>query len=174
MYMQQYHEVGKILAPFGVKGELVFKHHLKKNTDLKKLTCIFIEEKKESFLPYFIEYASKKNDQELLLKLEGINSKEDAIAFTKKRIWLTEKDFKSYADTESVISLLYFTIIFNNQKLGEIVEIIDIPLQKLVKIIINKKEVLIPLNDQTIIKIDSVRKEVHMNIPEGLLEIYLD
>lgn len=171
--MTQYKEVGKILTTFGLKGGLIFKHHLKKNADLKKLTCIFIEEKKESFLPYFIESYNKKNDQEIFLKLEGVDNKEAAIGFTQKKIWFTEKDFKRYAAKESLISLLNFTIIYNNKRLGQIVEIIEVPQQKLAKIIITKKEVFIPINKKIIVKIDVVHKELHMDIPEGLLDIYL-
>ena len=37
----------------------------------------------------------------------------------------------------------------------------------------NNKEVLIPLNESTLKKIDRKKKEVHVNLPDGLLEIYL-
>lgn len=172
--MQQYYEVGKIVSTFGIKGEIIFQHHLKKNTSLKGLIYIFIEERKESFLPYFIEFSNKKTEQEILLKLEGINSKEEAAILIQKNIWLTEKDFKKYTAEKSLLSLLNFTIISKKEHLGKIIEVIDAPLQKLGKIIINKKEVLIPLNEQTIIKINTKQKEIYVALPEGLLEIYLD
>jgi len=44
----------------------------------------------------------------------------------------------------------------------------------LCRIEINKKEVLIPLNENTLRKTDHKRKEVTVQLPEGLLEIYLD
>jgi 16S rRNA processing protein RimM len=38
---------------------------------------------------------------------------------------------------------------------------------------ITKKEVLIPLNESTLKKIDHAKKQVVVELPEGLLEIYL-
>ena len=46
--------------------------------------------------------------------------------------------------------------------------------QMLCKIELNKKEVLIPLNGDTLKKIDHKNKEVKVNLPDGLLEIYLE
>jgi len=43
----------------------------------------------------------------------------------------------------------------------------------LCRIEVNEKEVLIPLNESTIEKIDHKKKEVIVELPEGLLEIYL-
>jgi 16S rRNA processing protein RimM len=37
-----------------------------------------------------------------------------------------------------------------------------------------KKEVLIPLNEKTLKKIDRKKKQVYVTLPEGLLEIYLE
>ncbi len=69
--MTEYFKIGKIVASFGVKGEVILKHNLGKKTSLKGLKTIFIEEKKESFLPWFIENAKTKNDKEIYLKLQG-------------------------------------------------------------------------------------------------------
>ena len=171
--MHPYYEVGKLVATFGVKGELILKHTLQKNATLKDVHCIFIAEKKDSFLPYFLEYIHKKGEQELLLKIEMLDTKEEVVPLLKKKIWLTEKDFKKYADTNTLIYLLGFCIIYEQKKLGKIVEVIDTAVQKLAKIIINQKEVFIPLHDKTIIKIDIKNKEIHLSLPEGLLDIYL-
>jgi 16S rRNA processing protein RimM len=52
-------------------------------------------------------------------------------------------------------------------------EVIEQPHQMLCRIEINGKEVLIPLNESTIEKIDGKKKQVKVKLPEGLLEIYL-
>jgi 16S rRNA processing protein RimM len=36
------------------------------------------------------------------------------------------------------------------------------------------KEVLIPIQDQIILKVDKAAKKVYCQLPEGLLEIYLE
>jgi 16S rRNA processing protein RimM len=37
----------------------------------------------------------------------------------------------------------------------------------------NEKEILIPLVDEVILKVDRKKKELHIRAPEGLIDIYL-
>ena len=92
--MNNYFKIGRLAATFGLEGELVLEHSLGKKTSLKGLENIFIEETKDSFLPYFIESTKIKNDKEVYVKLEGISAKETAKPFIKKEVWLHENDFK--------------------------------------------------------------------------------
>jgi 16S rRNA processing protein RimM len=172
--MTEYFKIGKLVAVHGLKGELVLKHELGKKTSLKGLQNIFIEDKKDSFLPWFIESAKIKNEQEVYLKLEGLNTREDANKLTRRDVWLTETDFKKYAAKSSPANLLGYTIINETNPLGEILEVIEQPHQMLCRIEMNGKEVLIPLNESTIEKIDDKNKQVMVKLPGGLLEIYLD
>ncbi len=57
--------------------------------------------------------------------------------------------------------------------LGEILEVIEQPQQILCRLEISEKEVLIPINEQTLEKIDHAGKKLLLNLPEGLLEVYL-
>jgi 16S rRNA processing protein RimM len=168
-----YFKIGKIVAVHGLKGEMLLKHELGKKTSLKGLQAIFIEENKNSFLPLFIEAVKIKSEKEIYLKLEGINTRETAIKLTRKEIWLQEVDFKKFAAKTAPVSLLGYTIINNNELLGEILELIEQPHQLLCRLEIKGKEVLIPLNEKFLKKTDHKKKQVTVNLPDGLLEIYL-
>lgn len=157
----------------GLTGELLLVHELGKKTSLKGLQAIFVEDKKDSFIPWFIESTKIKSDDELYIKLEGVNTRESAIKLTQKMIWLPEADFKKFAAKNAPASLLGYTIIENNKPLGEILELIEQPHQLLCRLEIKDKEVLIPLHDETLKKIDHKKKEVLVELPDGLLEIYL-
>jgi 16S rRNA processing protein RimM len=169
----EYYKVGKLVAVHGLKGELLLKHELGKKTSLKGLAAIFIEDKKNSFLPWFIESTRIKTEEEIYIKLEGLNSREDAIKLVQKETWLPETDFKKFAAKSSPVSLLGYTIINNNESLGEILEVIEQPHQVLCRLEIQSKEVLIPLHEQFLQKVDHKKKEVIVQLPEGLLDIYL-
>ena len=169
----QYFKIGKLVAAHGLKGELVLKHTLGKKTSLKGLKAFFIEEKKNSFLPWFIETSLIKNDNEIYLKPEGIDNREAAMGLVQKEIWLAETDFKKYAAKSAPASLLGYTIINKKEPLGEILEVIEQPHQLLCRLEIKGKEVLVPLHENTIEKIDHKKKQVIVTLPEGLLEIYL-
>lgn len=170
--MTEYFKVGKFVATFGLKGELVLKHNLGKKTSLKGLAAVFIEERKESFIPWFVESTKIKTDEEIYLKLEGLNSREQAFKLTQKEVWLPEADFKKFSSKSSPINLLGFEIIEEEKPLGKILEVIEQPHQLLCRIEINGKEVLIPLHEETIIKLDKRKQQVIVELPPGLLEIY--
>ncbi|HEX6333570.1 MAG TPA: 16S rRNA processing protein RimM, partial [Flavisolibacter sp.] len=99
--MTEYFKIGKFVSTFGVKGELILKHNLGKKTSLKGLKALFVEERKESFIPWFIQGTRIKNDEEIYITIEGITTKEQAHVLTQKHVWLTETDFKKYAATGS-------------------------------------------------------------------------
>ena len=171
--MTEYFKIGKIVASFGLKGEVILKHNLGKKTSLKGLQTIFIEERKQGFLPWFIESTKIKNEEELYLKLEGIDVREQAISLTQKEIWIPENDFKKFSAKSSPINLLGYEVVENENILGTILEIIEQPHQLLCRIEVAEKEVLIPLHEGTIKKIDRRNNRVIVELPEGLLEIYL-
>ena len=171
--MAEYFKIGKLVAVHGLAGEFLLKHELGKKTSLKGLQAIFVEEKKNSFLPWFIESTKIKSKEETYLKLEGINTREAAIKLIQKEIWVPEVDFKKFTAKTAPASLLGYTIVNNNEPLGEILELIEQPHQLLCRLEIQGKEVLIPLHQESLQKINHKKKEVLVELPDGLLEIYL-
>lgn len=172
--MNNYYKIGKLAASFGLDGQLILEHSLGKKTSLKGLENIFIEERKDSFLPYFIESSKIKNDKEVYVKLEGISVKEATKHLIKKEVWLSENDFKKFAANAAPISLLGFMVVNDDEEIGEISEVIEQPHQVLCKIIFHGKEALIPLHENSLEKIDKKNRRLFVNLPEGLLDIYKD
>lgn len=170
--MSQYFKIGKLAASFGLKGELVLRHNLGKKTSLKGLETIFLEERKDDFMPYFISATNIKNETELYIKLEGVDSKERARKLTPKEVWITETDFKKFAAKSAPISLLGFHLISNEEDLGEIIEVIEQPHQIVCVIILDGKEALVPVHEESLDKIDQKNREIYVNLPDGLLDIY--
>ena len=171
--MAEYFKIGKLVTAFGVNGQLILQHELGKKTSLKGLQAIFIEEKKKSFLPWFIESVKIKSDNEVYLTLDGITNREAALKITQKEVWLPEADFKKFAAKSAPANLLGYMIVDSDKSLGPILEVIEQPHQMLCRIEINSKEVLIPLNESTLQKIDHKKRQVLVTLPDGLLEIYL-
>jgi 16S rRNA processing protein RimM len=171
--MAEYYNIGKLAGAHGLQGELLLVHELGKKTSLKGLQAIFVEEKKGSFIPWFIESAKIKSEEEVYIKLEGINSREAAIKLAQKKVWLPEADYKKFASKSSPAGLLGYTIIDAGKPLGEILEIIEQPHQLLCRLEIKGKEVLIPLHEESLQKVNHSKKEVLVELPEGLLEVYL-
>lgn len=171
--MAEYYKIGKLVAVHGLQGELVLKHELGKKTSLKGLQALFIEDKKNSFLPWFIASTKIKSEEEIYIKLEGADSREAAMKLTQKECWLPEPDFKKFAAKSAPVSLLGYTIINDGESLGEILEVIEQPHQVLCRLEIQSKEVLIPIHEGSLEKIDHRKKQVLVQLPEGLLDVYL-
>ena len=171
--MKNYHSIGKLVASYGLKGEILLLHHLGKKTSLKGLEVIFIEQKKDVLLPYFIESARIKSDTEIYLKLEGIDTKEKTFALLQKQAWLTEEEFAKHAGKSAPISLVGFHVIQNNEDLGEILEVIEMPHQLLGRIQIKGKDILIPMHEETLLKVDRKKRQVHVELPEGLIDVFM-
>ena len=170
--MQEYFKIGKIAAAFGVQGELVLVHSLGKKTVLNGLEAIFFEEKKDTFLPYFIVSTKIKSENEIYILLDGITTREQARALIKKEVWLSENDFKKFAAGASPISLLGFMVVNNEDELGEVVEVIEQPHQLLCVLLIEDQEVLIPIHEKSLQNIDKENKKLYVSLPDGLLDIY--
>jgi len=167
-----YIHIGKIAATFGVKGEVVLVHALEKKSNFKEVEVLFVEETKNSYLPYFIQSAKAKDAAETYVKLEGVETKEAAHRFVQKQAWLRLEDFEKVAGKRSMIGLLGFTIIEDGNIIGTVQEVIEQPHQVLLRTIYNNEEAYIPLHEETLIKIDRKKKEVLVTLPEGLLDIY--
>lgn len=171
--MTRYCNIGKIVAAHGVKGHVLLEHSLGSKGKLKDIKVFFLEVKPEEFLPYFVESLTARLERELLVKFEGVESKEAARIILKKQVWLPEDDFHKYAAATAPIGLLGFQIIDQGQTIGEILEVIEQPHQILCKVLWKGKDALIPLHEDFLDKIDQKKKLVYVNLPEGLMDIYL-
>ena len=170
--MQEYINIGKIVATFGLKGELILQHSLAKKLVLKNVEAIFVEQVKGSYLPYFLLSSKAKTHDETYIQLEGILTKEQAHRLISKQVWLLDADFRRLACNTSPISLLGYKLYNEEQYIGNIEEVIEQPHQVLLKITYKGNEALIPLHDETLDKIDRKKGEVFVTLPDGLLEIY--
>lgn len=170
--LEEYIHTGRIAASHGIGGEMIIKHSLGKKTALPKIEVLFIEETKNSFIPYFLEKAKAKSEEEVFVKLEGINSKEAAAKFLQKKVWLNKTDFEKLVSKSSPIALLGFSVINCEENIGIVDEVIEQPHQILLQVLYKNKEAFIPLHEETLVKIDRKKKEIHVNLPDGLLDVY--
>ena len=58
--------------------------------------------------------------------------------------------------------------------IGTIINIIDHPGNTLLEVDANGTEILIPLNDNTFEHINKSKKQISINLPEGLLDLYFE
>jgi 16S rRNA processing protein RimM len=168
-----YRNIGKIVSAFGLKGEMIAHHHLGKKILVSRIKVIFLEQRKDELLPFFIENIKKKGDDELYIKLEGIDSREAVSGYLRRDLWLNEEEIQAHTNKSNPIGWVGYSILDQGKDLGPVLEVIEQPHQVLCRLEIATREVLIPINEQTLVKIDHGTKSLLLTLPDGLLEVYL-
>jgi len=169
----QHQEIGRIVAIHGTQGHLVLRHALGRKSALDKVKAIILSSGNTGSLPYFLLEAKARTADETLLLLEETDTREKAAKLMNKTVSLLQADFERLVDKQSTLGLVGYSIIENDKVLGIIEDIVEQPNQIIAYTTINDKEVLIPLHQQTIKKIDRKLKKVLVALPAGLLDIYL-
>jgi len=165
--------IGTLVATHGLDGAFVLRHALGRRTDFPDVEVFFIETSKEGLLPYFPTEAKARNTTETLLRFEGIHTPERARGLLKKRVWLPASEARQHTAGNAPISLLGYKVVVEEKVLCEVLEVIEQPHQILLRGEVDGKEVLLPLNESTLIEIDHVGLRVMLDLPDGLLEVYL-
>jgi 16S rRNA processing protein RimM len=170
----EYRQAGKITGTHGLDGRVLVRHDLGSKTAFRKLKHIFVGLKRESYIPYFIEDVKIHNDEEVLLKLDEVDSVEAARLLAGKNIYLESELYAQMKPRAVSVDMKGFTVIDAEKGvLGTIADLFETPGQVLATVWYQGKEVIIPLVDATVVGIDGSRKTIQVRLPEGLLDVYL-
>ncbi len=139
------------------------------------LDSVFIEVSGK-LVPYFVESIKYLPKNAAYLFLEDVDTIEKASLLARKDIYLPNKQKPKKKKQEfTLFDLKGFTAVDENEGiLGIITDIHEYPKQLIAAVTYKNCEVLFPLNEEIIKGIDVVKEVVTVDLPEGLLEIYLD
>ena len=104
-----------------------------------------------------------------------MNSEEEALRLTGKTLYLPLMTLPKLTGTRFYDhEIPGFTVIEEvHGEIGLVVQVVDLANNPLLQIEKNGTEVLIPLRDGTVSKVDREKKELHVQVPPGLIELYL-
>jgi 16S rRNA processing protein RimM len=174
MNVEDCFRIGSVLKTRGLKGELQMYVDFE-NLDDINITAIFID-MAGKLVPFFVESIKYQHNNIAYLYLEDVDTIEKATPLAKKDIYLPNnlKPKKRKSDF-TLKDLLGFTAVDENEgELGVINAINEYPQQLIAAVNYKNCEVLFPLNEEIIKGIDVVKNVVLVDLPEGLLDIYLD
>ncbi|WP_411893280.1 ribosome maturation factor RimM [Winogradskyella sp. A2] len=167
--------LGKIVKKYSFKGELLAKLDTDEPDLYDSLDAIFID-LRGNLIPFFIEKSQLHKSNLLRLKLEDVDSEADADSLLKSDLYLPlELLPKLEGDKFYFHEVIGFNI--TDEKFGNVgilKNINDATAQALFEIDRNGTEILIPMNDEFIIKVDRKNKTIFVNTPEGLIDLYLE
>lgn len=174
MTTEDYFLIGTVTKTRGLKGELQVFVAFDEPEKLK-FTSLFIE-LGGKLVPYFVAFFKLPQKNVAYLLLEDVDTIEKAALLVKKNIFLPNKNKPKKKKNEfGLKDLLHFIAVDENEgELGEIIQINEYPQQFIATVSYKNQEVLFPLNESIIKNIDVVKGVVLVDLPEGLLDVYLD
>ena len=167
--------LGKIAKKFSYKGEVLIYLDTDEPELYEDMESVFVEINKH-LVPFFIVTSSIHKGDFLRTRFEDIDSEEDADKIMGAEVYLPLSELPELEGDK-----FYFHEVIGfdaeDQRLGnigKIVSINDSSAQPLFEILKGDIEILIPMIDDFIVKIDRENKKVILNTPEGLVDLYLN
>ncbi len=166
--------LGKIVSKFSFRGEVLIKLDTDEPESYVKMESVFVDYN-NNLVPFFIEKSKLHKSDLLRVKFEDIDSEEDADDLMKAEIYLPLSLLPKLEGNQFYFhEVVGFKIVDKTfGEVGIIKSINDSTAQALFQIDRDGTEILIPMNDEFIDKIDRETKEVIVNTPEGLIDLYL-
>ncbi|MCD2257873.1 ribosome maturation factor RimM [Psychroserpens luteolus] len=167
--------LGKIVKKYSFKGELLVKLDTDEPNLYEHMESVFID-LRNNLVPFFIESSQLHKSELLRIKFEDVDTEEDADALIKSELYLP-LEFLPKLDGDK----FYFHEIIGFKvedksfgHVGIIKSVNDSTAQSLFEIDRNGIEILIPMNDEFISKVDKNNKTIYVETPEGLIDLYLE
>ncbi len=164
--------LGTLVKTHGYGGQIVLKVNLQYQEKLEILESVFLL-MDGILVPLFIEEMEEYNISSFLLKIDEINSKNEAVGFIGKDVFLpvAELEKENHSSQSSVSLIGYQLRSEDNLSLGYVKEIREIPGNPLFIISYMESEIMIPANDELILDINHEARIISMTIPDGLLPL---
>jgi 16S rRNA processing protein RimM len=173
MNKDDFYYLGKIAKPFGSKGQVVVFLDVDEPLHYRKLESVYLDLDGE-WVPFLIESVEIRSGRKALFHFEDVNTAEDAAAYTGREMYLPLASLPPLKGKKFYYhEVKGFSVIdASHGNIGILVKILDLPRQPLLQVAHGDKEILVPLIDEVILKIDRKKKEIYLQIPEGLIDIY--
>ena len=166
--------LGKIAKKFSFKGEVLAYLDTDEPELYENLESVFVECNKH-LVPFFIETSSLHKNDFLRIRFEDVSTEEEAEAILGNDLYLPLSMLPKLSGNKFYFhEVIGFEV--EDQRLGvvgTIQSINDSTAQPLFEVLYGGVEILIPMIDHFLVTIDRDNKKVVMNLPEGLIEMYL-
>lgn len=168
------YQLGYITKLHGLQGEVTAFFDVDFPEEYENLESVFVDINNK-LVPFFIEsleITPKKN----ILKMEDVNTPEAAEELIGKELYLPLSALPPLSGTAFYYhEIIGFTVIDAEfGEVGPVKEVYTQTNQDLIACDHKGKEVLFPVIDDLIERIDREQKQLYVRLPEGLIQLYLE
>ena len=160
--------LGKLGKPYRFNGDIKFlPYNIETKISLQNKS-IYLGDDLRNIKKYFVEGYNKKRK---ILKIEGVNSRELAVTFSKKKLFIDREYLPKISDDSYYLIDLIGCDVFekNNIRVGIVQDVLNLPANDVLVVKKDNKEFLIPLIDDVVKFIDINKKIIKVIILPGLI-----
>jgi 16S rRNA processing protein RimM len=166
--------LGKVVKKYSFKGELLVKLDTDEPELFTEMESVFVEQHK-TLIPFFIERSSLHKSTLLRVQFEDINTEAAADELLGAELYLPLSFLPKLTGNRfyfhEIIGFKVEDVEFGD--VGVITGVNDTTSQALFEVDKNGTQILIPINDAFIKKVDRENNTIILDVPHGLIELYL-
>ncbi|APQ17712.1 ribosome maturation factor RimM [Maribacter hydrothermalis] len=166
--------LGTIVSKYSFKGEVLVKLDTDDPEIYENMESVFVS-LGNNLVPFFIKRCRLHKSNLLRIDFEEVKSESDADRIMKSGLYLPLNMLPKLTDNKFYYhEVVGFTMVDSvHGDIGIIQSINDTTAQALFEVEKEDKQLLIPVNDDIITKVDRENKCIFVNTPEGLVDLYL-
>jgi 16S rRNA processing protein RimM len=159
--------------PHGVRGEVVLQFQPEFGASLEKELVLYLEIE-GLLVPYFPDQQGIRfrTDETALLKFRWVENEFQAKEICGLQVYMKKEDWIVEDDIVSLHDLIGFKVIDKKfGVIGLIENVADYGGNLVIQLTYLSKEILIPFNENFLIRFDEDKKEIEMQCPEGIFDL---
>ena len=166
------YNLGRITKAWGYKGQVVLFLDVDTPEDYLGLDSAFVEVKGK-LVPYFF-HVDNLNGNKAVITFEDLTA-EQSIALVGHEVYLPLTLLPKLEGNKFYFHEVVGFSVIDEQKgdIGTLASVIDHPAQPLFQVMKNGIEILIPVIDPVIKRVDREHKTLYIEAPNGLIDLYL-
>lgn len=171
MKVDDCYQLGEVIKTHGLKGEISIHLDVDFPEEYENLESVFLLQKGK-LVPFFID-TIQINGNKALVRLEDIDSIESASELVKSEIYLPLSFLPELRGEGYYYHDMVGCEVFEeDQLLGIVKEVIDLSGNELISVMKEGQELLIPMKDEILKKVDIKSRRIDVELPDGLLDLY--
>ncbi len=175
MTVEDCYQLGYIVKPHGLKGEVQVFLDVDDPREYRTLESVFVLQG-QALVPFFLESISVNADKGIA-KFEEIDTIDDAKSLKGLELYMPLDTLPDLEEGEYFVHELEGFEISDVTLgvVGSVTGVMDAGAQRLISVEHSSgKEILIPFSDELVMSMDNEKRQIFMNLPEGLVELYLN
>ncbi|PHQ58989.1 MAG: 16S rRNA processing protein RimM [Maribacter sp.] len=167
--------LGKIVSKYSYKGEVLVKLDTDEPEIYDNMESVFVS-LGNNLVPFFIKRCRLHKSKLLRIDFEEVNDESDADRIMGYELYLPLTFLpKLEGDKFYFHEVIGFTLLDSvHGNIGTVQSVNDTTSQALFEVQKGDKQLLIPITDEIITKVDRENKTINVTTPDGLVALYLD